>query len=154
MPSTTPRLSRLSGHVVAGLVENRLAPAVATAAIEEATQRHAKITFLHVVPDGLSSADHAVAATAMFRTVLLTNGAGAGAVACTFETVAGDAAETLVESCEDADVLVVGADDVLVRNHVADYCSEHCACPVRVVGETGITIESAADPMRASARKA
>lgn len=133
MPSTTPQLSRLSGHVVAGLVDNGLAPAVARAAVEEATVRNAKITFLHVVLDGLSSADHAAAAAAMFRTVLRANGVGAVRVACTFETVSGDAGESLVKSCEDAVLLVVGTDDTDVVDHVADYCTEHCACPVRVV---------------------
>ncbi|WP_295698534.1 hypothetical protein [Lapillicoccus sp.] len=160
MPSTTAPLSRLSGHVVAGLVDNGLAAAVARAAVEEATARHAKITFLHVVPDGLSSADHAVAAATMFRTVLRANGAGAVAVACTFETVSGDAAEALVDSCEDAGVLVVGADDLDVTNHVADYCTEHCACPVRVVTDPDRTgppraAGSAPSPTtRATARKA
>ena len=152
MPSTTPQLSRLSGHVVAGLLDNGLAAAVARVAVEEATVRNAKITFLHVVPDGLSSADHAAAAAAMFRTVLRANGVGAVAVACTFETVSGDAGEALVVSCEDADLLVVGIDDTHdsddsddsddVVNHVADYCSEHCACPVRVVTDRDTSIAS------------
>ena len=150
MSSITPHLSRLSGQVVAGLVDNRLAAAVASVAVEEAASRSARITFLHVVPEGLSSADHAVAAATMFRTVLEANGAGVTAVACTFETVAGDAAETLVACCEDADVLVVGTDDPHVRDHVADYCTEHCACPVRVVTEPLTSVDNAPGPTGSS----
>ncbi len=154
MPSSPRHLSRLSGHVVAGLLDNPLAAAVARAAVQEAAQRHTRITFLHVVPDGLSSADHAAAATAMFRTVLQANGTGVHAVASTFETVSGDAAEALVESCQDADILVVGADAVDVTNHVADYCTEHSACPVRVVTDPHGSTGSATSPARQTVRKA
>lgn len=128
---TSPNLSRLSGQVVAGLTGNAVSAAVVVVAVEEALRRQAGITFLHVVPEGQNRDDHAEAAAAMFRTVL--RATGAGAVRCTFETMTGDAAAALVESCQDADLLVVGADDLTASARVADYCLEHCTCQVRVV---------------------
>lgn len=135
MPSTAGQnLSRHSGHVVAGLIDNVMATAVAAVAVDEATRRHASITFLHVVPEGLSTAAHADVAASMFQTVLRATGADPDGVTYTFETVSGDAAETLVESCADAEMLVVGADDADATVRVAQYCKEHSACAVRVVG--------------------
>ena len=54
-------------------------------------------------------------------------------VPCTFETVEGDPAPTLVERSRGAAVLVVGRDspDSLVR--VGQYCQENACCDVLTV---------------------
>lgn len=129
----SPHQSRLSGQVVAGLTDNAVSASVVIVAAEESRRRQARITFIHVVPQGQNRDDHADAAAAMFRTVL--RATGAGDIPYTFETMTGDAAAALVESCRDADLLVLGADDLTATARVADYCLEHCVCPVRVVTE-------------------
>lgn len=131
--TTSPAVSSThTGHVVAGLVNNALAGAVAAAAVEEATTRHTRVHFLQVLPDGLSLEDHAEVAATLFE-VALAAMHGSHGLACTFETVAGYAGPTLVERSVDAAILVVGVDDDHSTVRVADYCVEHCACDVRVV---------------------
>ncbi len=134
MTPTTVRPPVNPGDVIAGLVNNIMATAVAGAAVREAVRRGARIRFLQVLPEGLSSDDHANVASVLFK-VALQSLHGAHRVPCTFETVVGSAAETLVERSRDAALLVVGADDQDASVRVADYCEEHGECDVLVVAD-------------------
>ncbi len=123
-----------TGDVIAGLVNDIMALAVAGAAVSEAARRGARVRFLQVLPAGLSTEDHAAVASVLFR-VALQALHGAHRVPCTFETVVGSVPETLVERSRDASLLVVGADDQNASTKVADYCKEHGQCDVLVVAE-------------------
>jgi hypothetical protein len=54
-------------------------------------------------------------------------------VPCTFETVEGDAALTLVERSRGAAILVVGRDAPDTDHSVGKYCQEHACCDVLTV---------------------
>lgn len=118
--------------VVAGLVNDGMAAAVADAAVREAVLRAVRVRFVQVLPVGLSSEDRAEMDVAMFG-VALRALHRQRRVPCTFETVDGDAAPILVERSRDAAVLVVGRDapDAVVR--VGQYCQEHAGCDVLTV---------------------
>lgn len=125
-PSHHPR------DVVAGLVNDGMAAVVAGAAVREAVHRTARVRFVQVLPVGLSSEDRAEMDVAMFG-VALRALHRQRRVPCTFETVEGEAAPTLVERSRGAAVLVVGRDapDAAVR--VGQYCQEHADCDVLTV---------------------
>jgi nucleotide-binding universal stress UspA family protein len=122
--------------VVAGLVHDGLAPLVALAAVREAVRRGSRVRFLQVLPAGLSEADHAGVEAALFSIAIKALHAQPR-VPCTFESVVGTPATTLVEQSRHAALLVVGHD--APESHeksqvaVAEYCQEHCACEVLVV---------------------
>lgn len=118
--------------VVAGLVNDGMAAAVADAAVREAVQRAVRVRFVQVLPVGLTAEDRAEMDVAMFG-VALRALHRQRRVPCTFESVDGDAAPMLVERSRDAAVLVVGRDapDAVVR--VGQYCQEHAACDVLTV---------------------
>lgn len=118
--------------VVAGLVNDGMAAAVADAAVREAVLRAVRVRFVQVLPVGLSTEDRAEMDVAMFG-VALRALHRQRRVPCTFETVDGDAAPMLVERSRDAAVLVVGRDapDAVVR--VGQYCQEHASCDVLTV---------------------
>lgn len=134
MTSTTVHPSKFPGDVIAGLVNNVMATAVAGAAVREAVRRGARVRFLQVLPEGLSTEDHANVASVLFK-VALQSLHGAHRLPCTFETVVGLAPETLVERSRHAALLVVGADDQDASVKVAGYCEEHGECDVLVVAE-------------------
>jgi len=118
--------------VVAGLVNDGMAALVAGAAVREAVHRAARVRFVQVLPVGLSSEDRAEMDVAMFG-VALRALHRQRRVPCTFETVEGEASQTLVERSRGAAVLVVGRDapDAVVR--VGQYCQEHAGCDVLTV---------------------
>jgi hypothetical protein len=118
--------------VVAGLVNDGLATLVAGAAVREAVHRGARVRFIQVLPTGLSAEDRSERDVAMFG-VALRALHRQRRVPCTFETVEGDAAQTLVERSRGAAVLVVGRDlpDCVVR--VGQYCQENACCDVLTV---------------------
>ena len=118
--------------VVAGLVNDGMAPFVAGAAVREAVHRSARVRFVQVLPAGLSSEDRAEMDVAMFG-VALRAMHKQSRVPCTFELVEGEAAPMLVERSLGAAVLVVGRDapDAVVR--VGQYCQEHAGCDVLTV---------------------
>jgi hypothetical protein len=118
--------------VVAGLVNDGFATHVAGAAVREAVHRGARVRFIQVLPTGLSAEDRSDRDVAMFG-VALRALHRQRRVPCTFETVEGDPAQTLVERSRGAAVLVVGRDspDALVR--VGQYCQEHACCDVLTV---------------------
>jgi hypothetical protein len=118
--------------VVAGLSNDGMATLVAGAAVREAVHRGSRVRFVQVLPTGLSAEDRSEMDVAMFG-VALRALHRQRRVPCTFETVEGDAAATLVERSRGASVLVVGRDapDAVVA--VGKYCQEHAWCDVLTV---------------------
>ena len=130
-PSVTqsPHLAR---DVVAGLVNDGMATLVAGAAVREAVHRGSRVRFVQVLPAGLSVEEHTEIDVAMFG-VALRALHRQRRVPCTFETVEGDAALTLVERSRGAAVLVVGRDAPDAVYAVGKYCQEHAWCDVLTV---------------------
>ena len=118
--------------VVAGLSNDGMATLVASAAVREAVHRGSRVRFVQVLPTGLSDEDRSEMDVAMFG-VALRALHQQRRVPCTFETVEGEAALTLVERSRGAAVLVVGRDapDAVVA--VGKYCQEHAWCDVLTV---------------------
>ncbi|KRE62933.1 universal stress protein [Nostocoides sp. Soil756] len=122
--------------VVAGLVHDGHTAAVAEAAVREAARRGSRVRFLQVLPRGLSEEAHANVETALFG-IAVDALRAAPHLACTFESVVGTPAETLVEETRRADLLVLGADDPAAVVRVAEHCQAHCVCEVMVVADAG-----------------
>jgi len=118
--------------VVAGLVNDGMATFVAGAAVREAVHRGSRVRFVQVLPTGLSAEDRSEMDVAMFG-VALRALHQQRRVPCTFETVEGDAAQTLVERSQGAAVLVVGRDAPDAVQAVGKYCQEHAGCDVLTV---------------------
>jgi hypothetical protein len=118
--------------VVAGLVNDGLATLVAGAAVREAVHRGSRVRFVQVLPMGLSVEERSEMDVAMFG-VALRALHRQRRVPCTFETVQGDAAKTLVERSRGAAVLVVGRDAPDAPEPVGKYCQEHACCDVLTV---------------------
>jgi len=118
--------------VVAGLVNDGMATLVACAAVREAVHRGSRVRFVQVLPAGLSAEDRTEVDVAMFG-VALRALHRQRRVPCTFETVEGDAALTLVERSRGAAVLVVGRDAPDSVDSVGKYCQEHAFCDVLTV---------------------
>jgi hypothetical protein len=118
--------------VVAGLVNDGLATLVAATAVREAVQRGSRVRFVQVLPLGLSAEDRSDMDVAMFG-VALRALHRQRRVPCTFETVEGDAALTLVERSRGAAVLVVGCDAPDALLPVGKYCLENAWCEVLTV---------------------
>ena len=119
--------------VVAGLVHDGLAALVAVAAVREAARRGSRVRFLPVLPAGLSEEDHAGVEAALFRAPPIKALHTQPRMPCTFESVIGAPAATLVEQTRHAGLLVVGHDAPESPVRVAEYCQDHCACEVLVV---------------------
>jgi len=118
--------------VVAGLVNDGMAALVAGAAVREAVHRAARVRFIQVLPVDLSSEDRAEMDVAMFG-VALRALHRQRRVPCTVESVAGEAAQMLVELSRGAAVLVVGRDSPDATVRVGQYCQEHAECDVLTV---------------------
>jgi hypothetical protein len=134
--STTGPAGTQSPHhardVVAGLSNDGMATLVAGAAVREAVHRGSRVRFVQVLPTGLSAEDRSEMDVAMFG-VALRALHRQRRVPCTFETVEGDAALTLVERSRGAAVLVVGRDAPDAVVSVGKYCQEHAWCDVLTV---------------------
>ena len=135
--TTTPGAAGTSSpnfapDVVAGLVNDGMATLVAAAAVREAVHRGSRVRFVQVLPSGLSAEDRTEMDVAMFG-VALRALHQQRRVPCTFETVEGDAAPTLVERSRGAAVLVVGRDAPDTTGSVSKYCQEHACCDVLTV---------------------
>jgi hypothetical protein len=145
--STTPepagaRSSQVAPDVVAGLVNDGMATLVAGAAVREAVHRGSRVRFVQVLPAGLSAEDRTEMDVAMFG-VALRALHRQRRVPCTFETVEGDAARTLVERSRGAAVLVVGRDAPDAVDSVGKYCQEHACCDVLTVAGPGFLLQPA-----------
>jgi hypothetical protein len=134
--STTGPAGTQSPHhardVVAGLSNDGMATLVAGAAVREAVHRGSRVRFVQVLPTGLSAEDRSEMDVAMFGVALRALHRHRR-VPCTFETVEGDAALTLVERSRGAAVLVVGRDAPDAVVSVGKYCQEHAWCDVLTV---------------------
>jgi hypothetical protein len=135
--STTPgpagtQSPHFARDVVAGLVNDGMATFVAGAAVREAVHRGSRVRFVQVLPTGLTAEDRSEMDVAMFG-VALRALHRQRRVPCTFETVEGDAAQTLVERSQGAAVLVVGRDAPDAVEAVGKYCQEHAGCDVLTV---------------------
>jgi hypothetical protein len=128
--------------VVAGLVNDGMATLVARAAVREAVHRGSRVRFVQVLPAGLSVQDRTEMDVAMFG-VALRALHRQRRVPCTFETVEGDAARTLVERSRGAAVLVVGRDAPDTVSSVGKYCQEHAGCDVLTVAGPDLSLQPA-----------
>ena len=128
--------------VVAGLVNDGMATLVAGAAVREAVHRGSRVRFVQVLPAGLSAEDRTEMDVAMFG-VALRALHRQRRVPCTFETVEGDAALTLVERSRGAAVLVVGRDAPDAVNAVGKYCQEHACCDVLTIAGPDLLLQPA-----------
>ncbi|GAB3589182.1 hypothetical protein GCM10027446_00820 [Angustibacter peucedani] len=128
-PTSPPRAV---ADVVAGLVNDGSAAAVAGAAVHEAARRGARVRFLQVVPPGSSDEERAEIDRATFRAALQ-GLRGVRRLPCTFEVVDGDAAEVLVARSRGAGLLVVGRDLPASDHDVAQRCQRLAACDVLTV---------------------
>jgi len=134
--------SRYGRDVVAGLINDGMATSVAGAAVREAVHRGSRVRFVQVLPAGLSAEDRSEMDVAMFG-VALRALHRQRRVPCTFETVEGDAAQTLVERSRGAAVLVVGRDAPDAVESVGRYCQEHACCDVLTVTGPDLSLEPA-----------
>jgi hypothetical protein len=128
--------------VVAGLVNDGMATLVACAAVREAVHRGSRVRFVQVLPAGLSAEDRTEMDVAMFG-VALRALHRQRRVPCTFETVEGDAARTLVERSRGAAVLVVGRDAPDSVDSVGKFCQEHAWCDVLTVAGPEFSLQPA-----------
>jgi len=125
--------------VVAGLVNDGMATLVAGAAVREAVHRGSRVRFVQVLPAGLSVEERTEMDVAIFG-VALRALHRQRRVPCTFETVEGDAALTLVERSRGAAVLVVGRDAPDAISSVGKYCQEHAFCDVLTVADPDFSL--------------
>jgi len=144
MTSLTPRTQHSGREVVAGLVNDGSAPAVAAEAVRLANLHEASIRFVQVVPTELDSLERADAETATFAAGLhaLRHGRHRGA---TFESPVGDPGRLLVDRSARAIALVVGEDRTGgpdapggedETGTVGAFCMAHARCPVHVVSRS------------------
>jgi len=155
--STTPgpagrQSSNFAPDVVAGLVNDGMATLVACAAVREAVHRGSRVRFVQVLPAGLSAEDRTEMDVAIFG-VALRALHRQRRVPCTFETVEGDAALTLVERSRGAAVLVVGRDAPDSVDSVGKYCQEHAWCDVLTVAGPELSLQPAGGLKVATADK-
>ena len=139
MTLRTPHTQHSGREVVAGLVNDGSAPAVAAEAVRLANQHESSIRFVQVVPSELDSLERADAETATFAAGLhaLRHGRHRGA---TFESPVGDPGRLLVDRSARAIALVIGEDRMGGPEAatgedatVGAYCVAHARCPVHVV---------------------
>ena len=130
--STTHDARRPAPDVVAGLVNDSSAYAVARAAVQEASQRGTRVKFVQVAASSLTPEERDDLDRATFRAALRAL-KGLQRVPCTFEVVVGDAGPALVERSAGAGLLVVGRDAPAAAPAVARHCLDHARCDVLTV---------------------
>ncbi|HON75730.1 MAG: universal stress protein [Dermatophilaceae bacterium] len=118
--------------IVVGLAPDGYADDVAEVAVERAVELGARLRFIQVVDPDLVGADRDEADRATFRSALRALRGHRG-VPCSFQVVAGDPTEALLESASRAAVLVVGEDDPRGSAHVAEECRRRAHCEVVTV---------------------
>lgn len=119
-------------EVVAGLVNDGSALAVAQAAVTEAVRLRAAIRFVQVLSPELD-ADARESADAVTFQAALTALRGHSRIRCTFEVVTGDPALVLASRSHGSRALVLGEDRRESEAVVAAYCQQHARCPVVTV---------------------
>lgn len=117
--------------VVAGLLNDETASAVARAAVREAISRGARVRFLQVVLPGSSAQERILSDEVTFAAALKAL-RESPRVPVTFEVIEGEPGPAFVERSEEASVLVVGslADD---EESPAAYCQRHARCDLLTV---------------------
>jgi hypothetical protein len=130
-PADTP-LGPPAPDVVAGLVNDGSAYAVARAAVREASQRGSRVKFVQVAAPGMTPEERDDLDRCTFRAALRAL-KGLQRVPCTFEVVVGDAGPALVERSVGAGLLVVGRDARAAAPAVARHCLDHARCDVLTV---------------------
>ncbi|MEO3937741.1 hypothetical protein V3N99_13425 [Dermatophilaceae bacterium Soc4.6] len=116
-------------EVVAGLVNDGSADAVARAAVEEAAMRQCAVRFVQVLPESSTApdADERTFAAAMHAL------ARHSRVRATFEVVGGDPVAVLVSRTTGASVLVLGEDQLGAFPAIAAAAQRKAQCPVRLI---------------------
>jgi hypothetical protein len=134
-----------AGEVVAGVVNDGSAAAVAAAAVRIARELGGRVRFIQVLPEALTGEARADAEAALFSTALRAL-RGRPRVQATFEAPTGDPARVLVARSRTALRLVVGADQPHEDHEgtVAAYCVAHAGCVVNVVTPSAPDDESIA----------
>jgi len=131
-PTAAP-LSRTSApDVVAGLVNDGSAYAVARAAAREAARRGSRVKFVQVAAAGISPEERDDVDRSTFKAALRAL-KGLQRVPCTFEVVDGEAGAALVERSVGAGLLVVGRDAPADDRDVARRCQAYARCDVLTV---------------------
>ncbi len=131
-PTTASSRRAAVPDVVAGLLNDNSATAVARAAVREAISRGARIRFVQVVREGMSADERATSDGATFSAALRAL-REAPRVPVTFEVIEGDAAATFVDRSDRASILVVGRDAPDATGQIARYCQAHAHCDVLTV---------------------
>lgn len=132
-PAPSPqRAGTAPPDVVAGLVNDGSAYAVARAAAREAARRGSRVKFVQVAAVGMTAEERNDLDHATFRAALQAL-KGLQRVPCTFEVVDGDAGPALVERSIGAGLLVVGRDAAAGDRDVAQHCQAHARCDVLTV---------------------
>ena len=131
-PASPRRRAPDPPDVVAGLVNDGTAYAVARAAARHAAHRGSRVKFVQVAAPGLSREERDDLDRATFRSALRAL-KGLQRVPCTFEVVDGDAGPALVEHSVGASLLVVGRDAAEDGRDVARHCQDHARCDVLTV---------------------
>jgi len=131
-PATAARARPVAPDVVAGLVNDGSAYAVARAAAREAARRGSRVKFVQVAAVGISPEEREDVDRFTFQAALRAL-KGLQRVPCTFEVVDGDAGAALVERSVGAGLLVVGRDAPADDRDVARHCQAHARCDVLTV---------------------
>jgi nucleotide-binding universal stress UspA family protein len=129
---SAPSARLTTGEVVAGLVNDGSAQAVAEAAVAEAVRLGCDVRFVQAITSRLGADDSATADEATFHAALRAL-RGHSRVRCTFEAVRGDPGTVLVARSRQAAMLVVGEDRPTAKSRVAEYCQSLAACTVKLI---------------------
>jgi hypothetical protein len=131
--------SRQPAEVVAVLLDDGSAQAVASVAVKEAVQRHTAVRFLQVVSSARDAEGRAVAEETMFRAGLRALH-GHPRTHSVFEVVPDHPVNVVRSRSKDAALVVVGVDEGVSgpanaagRPSLADRCRGVASCPVRTV---------------------
>ena len=131
--------SRQPAEVLAVLVDDGSAPAVASVAVREAVQRQSPVRFLQVISASRDDEGRAVAEESMFRAGLRALH-GHPRTHSVFEVVRDHPVNVVRARSRDAALVVVGVDervsappDGAPRPSLADRCRGVASCPVRTV---------------------
>ncbi len=118
-----------TGEVVAGLVNDGSADAVARAAVEEAATRRCAVRFVQVlsIESTATHADERTFSAAMHAL------ARHSRVRATFEVVGGDPVAVLISRTAGASVLVLGEDQERAHQSIAAAAQRGAHCPVRLI---------------------
>jgi hypothetical protein len=131
--------SRQPAEVIAVLVDDGSAEAVASVAVKEAVQRHTPVRFLQVISPSRDDEGRSVAEESMFRAGLRAL-QGHPRTHSVFEVVRGQTLNVVRTRSRDAALVVVGVDErvgepmsTAERSSLAERCRSVASCPVRTV---------------------